>query len=109
MHKRWLDAVSRQSPKIRRILTAEIGDGFDQFVEAVLDGLIVISVQLKDDGLWYTAAVRLSDGLAPVARVHAQQLGLNNPSNLREELRWTEMHVLAGKPAPDDASELTGD
>lgn len=85
-HACYLDALSQQSDKLRTALGREIGDTFDGFFAALADGLLVISSHFLDDGLNYVIRVRVADGQAPLARIHASRLGLNDPDTQLAEL-----------------------
>ncbi|MBK8459474.1 MAG: hypothetical protein IPL43_04130 [Micropruina sp.] len=85
-HTCYLDAVSRQSDKLRDALDEEIGDAFDAFFKALADGLLVISSHFLDDGLNYVIRVWVADGQAPLARIHASRLGLNDTDTQLAEL-----------------------
>lgn len=109
MHRHYLVALRTQTPKLRRLLAEEVGDTLPAFQQAVKDQLFIISAQLRPDGLYYVCSVRVSDGVAPLARVHAKRLGMDDPQTLLDEARWAHLQKLAEEPAPDDASELTDD
>ncbi len=109
MYEFWCDAMRTQKPHIRKAWRAAAGDDFGGWMRALQNELVVVSVQLCDDGLWYTASLRVSDGLAPVTRVHANRLGLGNEETLRNELGFAHMQLLAEQPAPHDLSQLDAD
>jgi hypothetical protein len=91
LHKHYLDSLAQQSPKLRDALGQEIGESFDAFLQAMNDGLLQTSAEVRSNGaLWYTLYVRVSDGLGVLAIIEASNLGLDckeikrNEANLRK-------------------------
>ena len=87
-HAYYLDAAAQQSPDLRDALADEIGDTFEAFIQACGDQLIIISALWRSDGLTYCVAVRVSNGMLPIAYVHAGRLGLDTPEQEADELAW---------------------
>ena len=89
IHAYYLDAVAGQSSAAtREALAEEIGDTLDGFIQACGEQVIIISAFWPPNGLTYRIAVRVSDGMAPMADVHASLLGLDTPEHEADELAW---------------------
>lgn len=86
LHCEYLAAVRTQTAKLRGALAHEVGDRFDAFVRACCDGLLVVSSHFLPGGLHYVVAVRVSDGMAPLAVVPAARLGLDDLDTEAAEL-----------------------
>lgn len=85
-HECYLDAVSHQTRRVRIVLAAQVGDSFEGFLDALADGLLVISSRFLADGLNYVIAVRGAEEYLPIAKIHASRLGLDDPDTELGEL-----------------------
>ncbi len=113
-HKAWkllyvhtLAALAEQTPKLRKALLAEIPT-LPEFRRAIADGLLQVSPLIKNDGVYYKVAVRVSDGVAPLLTVHSMRVGMSDElldcdRRLAAAMGWVEVTV------PDDASGLDED
>ena len=85
-HRFYLDALAQQKPHVREALDNVVGDTFEGFLEALARGPLVIASRFLDDGLNYVVAIYGSDGLVPLARIHASRLGLDDDETKFAEL-----------------------
>ncbi len=85
-HQFYLDALRHQSEKVQTALDHDIGPTFEAFLKALADQLLVISSHFLDDGLNYVVAIRTGEGMAPLAKIHAERLGLNDLDTQMGEL-----------------------
>lgn len=85
-HGYYLDALADQQPKVREALGESVGDTFEAFLAALANGPLAIVSRFLDDGLNYIVAVRTGEGLAPIARIHASRLGLDD-----DEMKFAEL------------------
>ncbi len=61
---------------------------------------------MKADGLFYLVAVRLEEGLAPLAYVHSARLGM--PDELLEADGWLANVITLAEEPPDSPEGLDG-
>ncbi|MHA6509520.1 hypothetical protein [Tessaracoccus sp. Y1736] len=85
-HRCYLDAVARQSEHVRESLDREIGCTFEGFIQALADRLLNISSHFLDDGLNYVVSIGTAEGYAPLAKIHASRLGLDDEDSQLAEL-----------------------
>ena len=85
-HRCYLDAVARQKDSVRVPIEREIGSTFESFIQALADRLLNISSHFLDDGLNYVVSIGTAEGYAPLAKIHASRLGLDDPDTQLGEL-----------------------
>ena len=85
-HRCYLDAVARQIEPVRVSLDREVGSTFEGFLQALTDRMLVISSHFLPDGLNYVVSVSVFEGYAPLAKIHASRLGLDDPDTQLGEL-----------------------
>lgn len=102
------------TPTHVRLLFSFVDDAIaehDADVRPLINGLIVsgryrVHAEVTDDAVYYLFQVNpRDDEWVGLCRIHYRLLGLPE-SMVAEEREYTAMQRLAGKPTPDDVSEI---